>query len=273
MFATTGLRDSCIKSYAARKDFTDDVYLALKEWKEADDYAHCDDDEDDDAEKLAKRDDAIVQQMASIKHGQETLYEKVKAMIYLKRSGSAFYSMKDDYDNDFAKGHDNFPSTVSEQHRSMCLYKPPFVRTQKVVIPKTIPGDSHLQEDDKKKNEQGTQQGVQHLASATKPLPRGYSCFRCGRNDCVGAKFCPHDTKEDGSPVNSEAVSRKMLETQLEKTRVRLEKEEKETAGAQHYMNSEIVPTFEEAIEKEESHDGYCHTCLLYTSPSPRDSR
>ena len=133
MFATVTLRDSCIKSYVARKDITNDVYLALKEWKEADDYVHCDDKDDDDDERKVKRVDMTVQCLASVAAGREALYEKVKAMIYLKRSGSAFYSMKDEYDNDFAKGYDNFSSKVSEQHRSMCLYKAPYVRPQKVV--------------------------------------------------------------------------------------------------------------------------------------------
>ena len=269
MFATIGLRDSCLKSYVARKDVTNEVYLALKEWKEADDYVHVDLDEDDADEQIAKREDAIVRCIALATHGRETLYEKVKAMIYLKRSGSAFYAMKDDYDNDFAKGHDNFPWKVSEQHRSMCLYKPPYVPPAKIVTQKTIPGDSHLQKDEEKKKneggqEPGTRTGVQHLASDAKPapLPKGYACFRCGRNDCVGAKFCTETTKEDGTPVNSNAVSRKLLEAQLERTRVQKEKEE--TSGAQHYMNSEIVPTFEETIEKEEPHDGYCHTAYLF---------
>ena len=96
-------------------------------------------------------------------------------------------------------------------------------------------------------------------------LPRGYKCFRCGRENCVGARDCKYDKKEDGSPVNSEDESRKLLKEYQESVKSKRESKESEETGVQLYMNIEIVPTFEEAIEQEDPHDGYCHVAYLFS--------
>ena len=61
--------------------------------------------------------------------------------------------------------------------------------------------------------------------------------------------------------MNVDTTSKKLLQEKQEETKARKAKEEE---GSQHYMGSEIVPTFEEAIANEEPHDGYCHDGYLF---------
>ena len=46
--------------------------------------------------------------------------------------------------------------------------------------------------------------------------------------------------------------------------KARREAKENERSVAQNYMGSEVVPMFEEAIEKEEPHKRYCHVAYLF---------
>ena len=244
MFCTTQLRDKCLAEYEGRKDVDNDVYLMLQNWNDADISGPISDIDEE------------VKRQVHIEFGKDALHAKIKSMVYLKRSGMRFAPLRDELDNDYSKGHDNFANEASIQHRRMCLYKAPIVRTYTPQT-RTVPGDAHVQDGDKA-TETG---GDQHYSNRNKPLPRGYNCFKCDRANCVGARDCPHDKKEDGSPVNDDDTSKKLLQEKQAETLARKAREE---AGSQHYMGGEIVPTFEEAIAREEPHDGYCHVGYLF---------
>ena len=55
--------------------------------------------------------------------------------------------MRDELDNDYSKGHDNFSNEASIQHRRMCLYKAP--RGTYTLQSKIVPGDTHAQDGEK----------------------------------------------------------------------------------------------------------------------------
>ena len=191
LFCTTQLRDKCVAEYEGRKDVNNDVYLMLQNWKDADNLG-------------SKSDiDEEVKRQVHIEFGKDTLRAKIKSMVYLKRSGIRFAPLRDELDNDYAKGHDNFANKASIQYRRMCLYKAPIVRTYTPQT-KIAPCDTHVQDGDKGP---GTG-GDQHYSNRNKTLPRGYNCFKCNRANCVGARDCPHDKKEDCSPVNDDATSK-----------------------------------------------------------------
>ena len=252
LFSTPELRDNCIESYEKRKDIFGDLYGSLRMWQICDKngaYA----DADDEADRLA-----------AMEQGKAALHEKVKAMIYLKRSGTNFISIRDTLDNDFAKGQDNFADDLFEQHRGMCLHKPP--RPVYINQGKTKSGEGFLQDGDDKQNDKQNQKTEEqhYVVDKNKPLPKGYDCFLCGRSggECPGARNCKFDKKADGSPLNDQETSRKLLRAKQEEVRAREAK--KEASGTQHFMGSEIVQTFDQAIEEEEEHDGQCHVGFLF---------
>ena len=257
LFASDQLRDLCMSSYENRKDTNDDVYIALTNWRAADKAGVIKPETDADGSDLE------IERLRMIAIGKDTLNNKVKAMVYLKRSGTKFEAYRRELDNDYTKGHDNFANDPSMQHRRMCLYRAPIVRT---YTQKNTPGDAHLQTGDGGDDKSGEEE--QHYGGGRgnkkRELPRGYKCFRCDRENCVGARDCKHDKKEDGSAVNSEEESRKLLKEHQDAVKARREAKENERSGAQHYMGSEVVPTFEEAIEQEEPHNGYCHVAYLF---------
>ena len=248
MFASRELRDSCIESYEQRKDIFGDMYGILQAWQVCE--------KNGPMKAIADEEDRL----NSIAIGKEALNEKVFAMIYLKRSGHKFADYRDSLDNDMAKGNDNFADDVFQQHRGMCLYKPPKVPS----VPKQKTGTQHLQDEGKDTEKQKT--ADQHyVIDRNKPLPDGYDCYRCGRSDgtCPGSRNCKFDKKEDGSPVNDAATATKLL--RKKQAEVRARDAAKEAAGTQHYMGGEIVPTdFEETVEEEEEHDGQCHVGFLF---------
>ena len=70
------------------------------------------------------------------------------------------------------------------------------------------------------------------------------------RGKCVGARDCKHDKKENGSPFNSEEEPRRLLKEHQYAVKARGKAKENNRLSMQHYMDSEVVATFEETIKK-----------------------
>ena len=95
------------------------------DWKDADDSG-------------AKSDiDEEVKRQVHIDFGKDALHVKIIAMVYLKRSGIRFAPLRDEFDNDYSKGCDNFTNETSIKHRRICLYKVPSVWTSRTVTGET----------------------------------------------------------------------------------------------------------------------------------------
>ena len=115
LFCTTQLQNKYVAEYEGRKDVQNDVYLMVQNWKDADDLGPK-----SDINEIAKR-------QVHIKFGKDALHTKIILMVYLKRSGMRFTLLRNELDNDYAKGHDNFANEAVIQHRRMCLYKAPII--------------------------------------------------------------------------------------------------------------------------------------------------
>ena len=127
----------------------------LQNWKDADDSG-------------AKSDiDEEVKRQVHIDFGKDALHVKIIAMVYLKRSGIRFAPLRDEFDNDYSKGCDNFTNETSIKHRRICLYKVPSVWTSR-----TVTGETHAKDGGK-----GLKTGESQHFSTNETLPKGYTCF------------------------------------------------------------------------------------------------
>ena len=95
-----------------------------------------------------------------------------------------------------------------------------------------------------------TEGGEQHVVDGTNG--EGFECFRCGRSkpSCDGARSCKHQKKADGSNANSKEKIEQMIKECKEA------KKNRKLGGAQHMMDSNVVPSWTDALNEEDSHDG-----------------
>ena len=98
----------------------------------------------------------------------------------------------------------------------------------------------------KKKQDDGGQQLNEGFDS------RKFECFRCGRSksDCDGERNCKNLKKANGYNVSSKDTIEVLINEYQESKRARF------TSGIQHVIDGEIVPSWKDTLDEEESYDG-----------------
>ena len=86
-------------------------------------------------------------------------------------------------------------------------------------------------------------------------------------------KDCTHDKKEDGNELNTEEVINVKYHEKSNTKRAKIaaaiggKKAKKEgDGGAGYFIDSAIIPTFDDQIMIEDDHDGYNHDAYCHTS-------
>ena len=238
-FASDKLRDLCVAENKAQKK-NSPFATVLASWQSADQQGNL-----DDAVLEAVRQKEIVA-------GKEALHESMKAQIYLRRSGFRYLGLRKELSNDYTKGNDNYATTMERQRVMIAFYKPMHVPKKESPV---TPGNQNLQKGAQpggksdKQNDGGT--SAQHLSSSDVK-----ECFRCEQKGKCSAHNCTETTKEDGSPVNSEEVIKERCVVKRKASLAAYAKRNN-VGGSQHFMGSEVVPTFEEVIADKEPYENW----------------
>jgi hypothetical protein len=184
--------------------------------------------------------------------GMEAINQKYKAYVFVKRAGFKYENFRIELENSFEAGNDNFPDDVVEASRRLDNWRPLYVAKAKEK-----PAATQFQQ-------QGEVEGEQHWEKGSpeeKEYLKNVSCMACDRKGHV-RKECKHDTKEDGSDLNTKAEIDKKYEELAVARKARWESRQSGEAS-QHFMGgSEVIdteeelPSFEEAVIGEDEHDG-----------------
>ena len=190
-----------------------------------------------------------------IQAGIDVLNDKYKAYVYVKRAGFKYENFRIELRNAFDAGKDNFPENVTEASRRLESWRPMYVPTAK---------DEKAKETGSQFQQKAEVEGVQHWEKGSaeeKEYLKNVSCILCDWKGHL-KKACTHDTKQDGSALNTkESMEKKYDEfAALKKQRLA-----KEGNALQHFMGGEVisneeeVPAFEEAVLSENEHDGQAY--------------
>ena len=209
--------------------------------------------------------------------GMEYLNKKYKAYVFLRRSGTTYYEYRKKLENDYTEGHDNYADDVTETYQRLENWRPTWVAKPSPKIPDKGEKDhNYLQEED---GDKGT--GEQHFEQARSPAgvsgneqdyKKGIECFKCGRMGHF-TKDCTHDKKENGNELNTEEVINVKYQEKSDAKRARIaaaiggkKAKKAEEGGAGYFIDSAIIPTFDDQIMIEDDHNGYDHDAYCHTS-------
>ena len=167
----------------------------------------------------------------------------MKALLFIRNSGTWYKNLRNELENDYTKGIDSYPHTVTDANHRLEYWKP-----------LEVTGTTHLATTD-----QATQPKDNGAPKQSSPYQK--ICFKCDEEGHV-AKECPNDKKKDGSPLNStEEINKKFDEIMKKKEPApeeRDDSEKKSTAGTGMFVGGEIIPTYAEILAGEESEDDQC---------------
>ena len=251
-FGNERLRDLYIADDEAREDSMA-LTQKLEVWKNL-----------DKAGPKAAADDEK-QRQETMKEAKMSLHYSLCCVLAVHRSGETYVQYRVTLSNDFTNSNNNYASTLAMQQKHMQYWRQLF--TQFAATPNNNTGGTqHLQ----LQNGGGKQGGKggggnggggksktggdQHLVEGGGGGQPDRTCLKCDRvNECT-ATTCTHTTKADGSPVNSkDEIDKRVLEMKI--TSIKRRHNNKSTDGVQHFLDSDILPSFMDVVSEESPYE------------------
>ena len=266
-FESDVLRDLVLAEYTDQKDTANNLYIVLFEWKKVSNKRPTNMDDDDWNLRALK-----------IATGKAALNEKMNAMLFLRRSGEKYDAYRQELYNMYLNGQDNFPLTVQDALTCLDAWKPAYINTKKTSSSFVQEGDPTTKQKKKDKDKTRTVPGDQHYGGGDTGGNRQENpCFRCDQLGCTFWK-CKETKKENGRPVETDEVAKqkyndakKSWDAAAAAKRDAVKKGSdavgtEETAGQQHFIGGEVVPTFDKMISGDDSDDDDITRAYGFTS-------
>ena len=107
--ATEATRDAYITDLQEKGNTSSALYKALSKWQSG----------------------------ADVLAGIVLLHEKMKALLFIRNSGTRYRNLRNELENDYTKGIDSYPHTVTDANHRLEYWKP-------LEVPISTTGSTHL---------------------------------------------------------------------------------------------------------------------------------